>query len=115
MLKNRNWQIIPFWIIFPVAGIVSWQLTMIFLHWDIPIRWWNFGLAIGLLHVIFSYSLLEGLFIIPINANLRYRLSFLISVGFGVLLWWGHPYSWAVIPAVVFGSFLGCLIAPRRN
>jgi lipopolysaccharide/colanic/teichoic acid biosynthesis glycosyltransferase len=115
MLKNRIWQIIPFWIIFPIVGIASWQLTMIFLHWDIPIRWWSFGLAIGLLHVIFLYSLLEGLFIIPIKQKLLYRFSFLISVGFGVFLWWGHPYFLAVTAAMVSGSFLGCLIATRRH
>ena len=115
MLNNRNWQIVLYWVVFLVVGIVSWQLTMIFLNWDIPIRWWSLGLALGLLHAIISYSLLEGLFIIPINTKLLYRLSFLISVGFGVFLWWGHPYSWALIPAVVFGSFLGCLVATRRH
>jgi lipopolysaccharide/colanic/teichoic acid biosynthesis glycosyltransferase len=115
MLKNRYWQIIPFWIIFAVVGIASWQLTMIFLHWNIPMRWWSFGLALGLLHVIFSFSLLEGLFILPINTKILYRLSFLICVGFGVLIWWGHPYFWAVNPAVMLGSFLGCLIATSRH
>jgi lipopolysaccharide/colanic/teichoic acid biosynthesis glycosyltransferase len=115
MLKIRKWPVIMFWIIFLVVGFASWQLTMIFLHLDIPIRWWSFAPTLGLLHVIFAYVLLEGLFIIPIDEKLRYRLSFLISVGFGCLLWWGHPYSWAVITSVVLGSFLGCLLATRRH
>lgn len=115
MLKNTPWQTILAWIIIPVAGIASWQLTMIFLHWNIPIRWWSLGLASGVLHVILAFVLLEGLLIIPTNEKLLYRMAFLISAGLGILLWWGHPFAWAALPAVILGSFLGCLIATRHH
>jgi lipopolysaccharide/colanic/teichoic acid biosynthesis glycosyltransferase len=90
-------------------------LTMIFLRWDIPIRWWSLGLTLGLLHAIFTVALLEGLLIIPINRKQLYRLSFMISAGFGILLWWGNPLDWVVLPAVILGSFFGCLIATRQH
>jgi len=115
MLKNATWQTILAWIIIPLAGIASWQLTMIFLRWNFPIRWWSFGLALGVIHAILGFALLEGLLIMPLSDKTLYRLAFLLSIGWGILHWVRHPFAWAAVPAVLLGSFLGCLIATRHH
>jgi len=115
MSKKNLWQTILAWIIAALTGIASWQLTMIFLRLGIPIRWWSFGLALGVLNTILAFSLLEGLLLIPANEKVLYRLAFLLSAGLGIFLWIRHPYAWAIIPVIMLGSFLGCLIATRRH
>ena len=104
-----------FWIFAFLAGLASWQLTLIFLQFDIPLRWWSFGLALGGLHTILAFSLLEGLLMLPLPEKWCYRLAFLLSAGVGVFLWARHPYAWAVIPAVLLGAFFGALIATRQH
>jgi lipopolysaccharide/colanic/teichoic acid biosynthesis glycosyltransferase len=115
MPKNAPWQTFFAWIIVPIAALASWQLTMIFLRWDIPIRWWSFGLALGLIHTFLAFALLEGLLVIPIGEKVLYRLAFLLSIGWGLLFWARHPFAWAAILTILLGSFLGCLIATRRH
>ena len=115
MSKNAPWQKILAWIIVLIAGIASWQLTMIFLRLGIPIRWWSLTLALGLLQTILAISLLEGLLVIPAKEKLLYRLAFLLPAGLGIFLWIRHPYAWVLIPTIVLGSFLGCLITTRRH
>jgi lipopolysaccharide/colanic/teichoic acid biosynthesis glycosyltransferase len=115
MSKNATWQTTLAWIIVFLAGISSWQLIMILVRLNIPIRWWSVGLSLGVLHILLSYALLEGLLIIRRHEKLLYRLAFLLSAGWGLLLWIGHPFTWAAVLAVLLGSFLGCLIATQRH
>jgi len=115
MLKNATWQTILAWSFIPVIGIASWQLTMIFVRLDFPIRWWSIGLALGLIQTILAYILVEGLHVFPLNVKSIYRLAFLLSTGWGILLWVQFPFAWAAVLAVLLGSFLGCLIATRRH
>ncbi|MFC1996207.1 sugar transferase [Chloroflexota bacterium] len=115
MLKKATWLTVLSWITFLVIGIASWQLTMIFVRVDIPIRWWTYAFAIGLIHIILAFTLLEGLLIIPVKDKLLSRLAFLFCVGWGILLWIQHPFALAAILAVLLGSFFGCLIATRHH
>jgi len=84
---------------------------MLFVRFDIPFRWWSFGLFLGIIHGILAFSNLEGFLIIPIQNKILYRLAFLFSVGWGFLHWLKHPYSWAAGMAILVGSFAGCLVA----
>ncbi len=115
MSKNIPWQTVLAWIIVPIAVITSWQLTMIFLRLGISIRWWSLGLALGVLHTILAFTLLEGLLVIPGKKKSLYRIAFLLSAGWGLFIWMRHPYAWVTILAVLLGSFFGSLIATRRH
>lgn len=115
MSKNARWQTVFAWMIAPLAAIASWQLTMIFLRWNLPIRWWSFALALGLIHTLLAFTLLEGVRVIPVKEKWPYRGAFLFSAGWGLFFWFRHPYAWIVIPVILVGSFFGCLIATRRH
>ncbi len=115
MSENSTWRTILAWIIVPIAAIASWQLTMIFLRLGIPIRWWSFGLALGVIQTTLAFALLEGLLIIPVNHKWIYRLAFLLSAGSGIYFWIWHPFAWVTILGVLLGSFFGCLIATRHH
>jgi len=115
MSKNATWQTILVWIIVLITGIASWQLMMIFLRLGIPFHGLSFGLALGGLHTLLAFTLLEGLLVIPGKEKKYYRLAFLLSVGFGIFLWIRHPFAGVVISSVLLGSFFGCLIATQRH
>ena len=115
MSKNTIWQMLLAWITIPVAIIVIWQLTMIFLLWNIPFRWWSFGLFLCVFHTILAFALCEASLILPITEKILWRLAFILSSGMGVLLWLRHPFTWAIIPSILLGSFSGCLIATWRH
>ena len=54
------------WIIVLLTGLASWQLTMIFLRLDLTLRWWNLGLALGVIHILMSRALVDALMVVPI-------------------------------------------------
>ena len=115
MAKVPLWRVIFFWMMAFVAGLVSWQLTVIFLHLGIPLYWWSFGLALGVLQTILAYTLLQGLIPFPLGPKWPYRFSFLLSASWGIMLWLRHPYTWILLTIIVLSTFLGGLIATRRR
>jgi lipopolysaccharide/colanic/teichoic acid biosynthesis glycosyltransferase len=115
MSKTQPWKAFFAWIFVVLTAVASWQLTMIFLRLNLPVRWWSFALALGVLHTILAFALLEGLLIIPINPIWCYRLAFLFSAGWGLFFWIRTPFAWAAVMAILLGSFFGGLIATQRH
>ena len=110
---------IPFWrallagIIVLLTGLASWQLTVIFLRLDVPLRGWSLGFALGVIHASMTFFLTESLLALPIKARWAYRGAFLISAAWGFLFWFRHPYAWFLLLVVFLSSFLGALMATR--
>ena len=111
---RRIWRTIIAWIIVLLAGVASWQLTVIFLRLEIPLRWWSLGLALGVIHAILALSLLVGLITFPLGQKWPYRLAFMLSMGWGFFLWYRHPYAWVLLLSICLGAFWGSLIGTRQ-
>jgi lipopolysaccharide/colanic/teichoic acid biosynthesis glycosyltransferase len=111
MIKNKSFVQYVSWVFVLVVLIISWQLTMIFILWHIPIRWWSFFLSICFIQILLAFCLYEGLRLIPLKIKIRYRWTFGLSALIGSLLWLWHPFALTNFLAVMTGTFLGCLFS----
>jgi lipopolysaccharide/colanic/teichoic acid biosynthesis glycosyltransferase len=109
------WRTVITWVIVLLAGITSWQLTMIFFRLDLSLRWWSLGLALGVIHTLLAFSLLEGGLTLPVAQKWAYRQAFLISAGWGIFLWFRHPFGWVLCLTILLGAFFGALIGTRQH
>jgi len=109
------WRTVIAWIIVLLAGLTSWQLTVIFLRLDLPFHWWSLGLALGVIQTIMALALAEGILALPIKAQRVFRGAFLLTLGWGIVLWFRHPYAYFLVIVVFLGSFLGVLISSRQH